>query len=269
MSKAKVMIGVPMHSNQVSAQTLHSVTTGSSNIHVVHFKLLGLSLLAKNFNLLFCSAIYGGYDYFILHHSDLGVTGRITSQNGTWVDSLIELMTSNEMSAMSSVVPIKSQDGFTSSGLEMRNNDPFSLRRLTIKELSKLHTDVIVRSDVCELFGVKQPDAGALLINSGLLVMDIRNRGGVWKEKKWPGFNIHDTIEWNKSGRPESYTIPEDWGFSSWCHANGVKFCCTRSLTINHVGLSVFSSIGDWGNIEHDTNRQQVPIEDYRNTTHF
>lgn len=261
----KVMIGVPMHAGTLSAATMMSVCRGSAGSINANFHCLGLSLLAKNFNLLFCLAVYKGFDYFILHHSDLGVTGCInnTFQGKTWVEILISRLEQFNLKALSAVVPIKSPQGFMSSGLETVAGDAFSLRRITMKELNNLPSSIITRDDVCKEFGVKSSVAGALLINSGLLIMDIRGGGGVFREKKWDGFNIIDRIAWNTKGRPESFTIPEDWNFSRWCHENNVSYACTRELTISHIGGSSFENHGVWGTEEHDLVRQQMSIEDY------
>jgi len=263
--KYKVMIGVPMHKNELTAPTVLSVNQGFSENHQVNFHLLGLSLLAKNFNMLFCMAIKHGCDFFILHHSDLGVTGCHTNHSGTWVDLLVSRVLENNLSALSATVAIKSPNGFTSSGLEMIANDPFSLRRLTVRESSFLPLEFINRADVCELFEVDEERAGALLINTGLLIMDIRKRGGCYRELEWPGFNIIDSIEWNQSGAPESYTVPEDWNFSRWLHGNNISYACTRELVVTHCGGYNFVNAGDWGD-EKDLLRQQVSIEDYRNS---
>lgn len=259
---AKVLIGVPMHKGELCAATTHSVVQGSSGSHDVQFQLLGLSLLAKNFNMLFISAFKRGYDYFILHHSDLGVAGVKGGFQGSWVDLLVHRMEQLEAAALSAVIPIKSPAGHTSTALETVNGDPYSLRRLTIRESERCAEDFINRADLCELFNVDEESAGALLINTGLMIMDLKNVD--WAGLNWPGFNIQDTIEWNTKGQPDSYTIPEDWNFSRWLHyETELEYFATRELVIAHVGVHNFMNEGGWGD-ETDCPRQQVSIEDYR-----
>lgn len=259
----KVMIGIPMHKGEVCAVTMMSVSQAISQINRVNFHLLGLSLLAKNFNLLFIHAIQSQCDFFLLHHSDLGVQGCVANSHGSWLDLLVQRLLENKLAAISAIVPIKSPQGYTSSGLETVKNDPWSLRRLTIRECNTLPLECIDRDDVCNLFGVSGHTAGALLVNSGLLLMDIRNHGGVYSELKWPGFNIVDFIEWNKSGRPSSYTIPEDWNFSAWMHENKLPYACTRELIVHHSGGAAFMNVGEWGE-ERDCPRQQVHPDQYK-----
>lgn len=263
--KKKVMIGVPMHKGEVTASTMMSVTLAQSQILEVNFHLLGLSLLAKNFNLLFIEALKLQCDYFLLHHSDLGVQGSRTNFSGSWVDLMVDRLNENELVALSAVVPIKSRQGFTSSGLEMKANDPWSLRRLTILESETLPLEYINRADLCELFKVDEDEAGALLINTGCLLMDIRKGGGVYSELKWPGFNIIDFIAWNQQGIPASYTVPEDWNFSNWLHDNDLPYACTRELVVAHIGQENYMNMGlfdedgkliGWGEPA-DVNRQQ------------
>jgi hypothetical protein len=231
----------------------------------MNFQLLGLSLLAKNFNLLFISAVQKGYDYFILHHSDLGVVGYVTKgkRTGSWTDLLVDRLEQYGLKALSSAVPIKSDNGITSSGILTSAGDPWSLRRTTVKELDRLPTEVVLRNDLCKMYELDSRKAGAVLINSGLLIMDIRDRGGIWREKRWTGFNIYDVIAWNMDGEPQSFTIPEDWGLSIWCHENDVPYGFTRELVIAHCGAKNYMNVGGWGD-DTDCPRQQMGIEAYK-----
>ena len=258
----KVHIGIPMHQGVVTAQTMASVSTATSVRHAMNYQSLGLSLLAKNFNLLFISAVKRGYDYFLLHHSDLGVAGLLDGGfRGSWLDLLIDRLEKHQLKALSVAVPIKNQAGVFSSGILTVPGDAWSLRRHTVKELNRMPTEIITRDDMAKTLDVKAP--GAMLVNSGLLLMDIRDRGGIWREKEWPGFNIADEIVWNRSGVPESYTVPEDWGLSIWCHENNVPYALTREIIVAHVGGTVFLNNGDWGD-ETDVPRQQISPEEYR-----
>lgn len=263
---AKVLICVPMHQNVITSSTAVSISQGCSTKHIVNFQCLGLSLLAKCFNMLWISAVKKGYDYFILHHADLGATGTFQPFDGTWVDLLIHRLNEYKLAALSVASPIKSPQGYLSSGIETVAGDPFSLRRTTTRELKDLPIQLITRDDLCKLYGLDPKCCGALLINTGLLIMDIRCYGGIWREKKWPGFNIIDSIEWNTRGEPESFTIPEDWNMSAWCHKNDVPFAFTKEIQLSHCGGSVFTNADDWGAEEHDMKRQQMSIEDYRRT---
>lgn len=262
----KVMIGIPMHQGTITAQTMQSVMIAASKQNKMQFQLLGLSLLAKNFNLLFINAIKLGFDFFILHHADIGVVGRLTrADNLSWLDTMVNRVQQYKLAALSVVSPIKSDNGLTSSGLEMVKDDPWSLRRVTMKELDRLPTQIITRGDMCKVFDADCNTAGALLINTGVLIMDIRDRGGVWREKQWPGFGIYDEISWNTKGIPESFTIPEDWAASSWMHNNNVPYACTKEILITHIGSKNYLNHGNWGDPS-DGPRQQLNPQEYEKT---
>lgn len=266
MQSKKVLIGVPMHKGEMSTQTNHSLMLGSSDLHQVDCYPLGLSLLAKNFNLQWIQAYQKGYDFYVCHHSDLGCVGTLSGYEGTWLDLLVERITDLQAAALSAVIPIKSDAGLTSTALELQPGNPYSLRRLTMKELSRCPLDFINREDLCETFGLKGEDVGAFLINTGLLIIDLRNFD--WCGRKWPGFNIQDTIEWNTTGRPQSYTIPEDWYFSRWLHyeAPDWPYFATRELIVAHAGGRVFMNNSyDYGQ-PHDNPIVQKSIEEYRQT---
>lgn len=263
---SKVFIGVPMHKGDVTATTMQSVSTATGK-HMVNYQLLGLSLLAKNFNMLFISAIKKGYDFFVLHHSDLGVVGMATDKTraGSWTDFLVDRLEEQKLAALSAAVAIKSDNGITSSGILTVEGDPWSLRRTTVKELPTLPLACVTRDDLVTRYGLDPKTAGALLINTGLLIMDIRNRGGIWREKKWPGFHIYDEIAWNLDGEPQSFTIPEDWNMSIWCHENNVPYAFTREFIVAHCGNKNYVNVGNWGD-DTDCGRQQMSADAWRNS---
>lgn len=238
---SKILIGLPMHKSEINCQTVESLMRGSSDVHDVQLYPLGLSLLAKNFNLIWIKAYTKDFDYIVIHHTDLGVVGFQPEIEGTWIDVLVDLMQESGAAAISSIVPIKSRDGLTSTGLEMERGNPHSLRRLTLAESQHLsHNRLIGRNDLCELFDVEEVRAGALLVNTGLMIIDLKNFP--WAEARWPGFSIQDSIEWSKGGKPQSYTIPEDWGFSNWLHLMGWPYYAYRGIVTSHAGTELFLS---------------------------
>jgi hypothetical protein len=266
VDRKRILMGVPMHKGEICSQVLHSALMGSSDYHDVDIIPLGLSLLAKNFNLLWIRAYTSGYDYFILHHSDLGVVGNLSGYAGSWSDLLVERMEELKAAAMSAVIPLKGPDGLTSTAIELTKGDPYSLRRLTQTELQRCPVDFINRADLVEVMGINDQKAGALLVNTGCLIMNLRDFP--WFERRWPGFSIEDKIAWNKSGRPDSYTIPEDWNMSRWFHYHGdgeFPYYATKELVIAHIGGRAFFNSEVWGK-ETDGPPGQCKLEDYENS---
>ncbi len=262
----KILVGIPMHKSEVHSQVIHSAIMGGSDDHEVVIYPMGLSLLAKCFNLLWIKAYNEGYDYVLIHHSDLGVIGNLSGiEDETWLDILIRRQQELEAAAICPVINIKSDTGLTSTALEREAGNPYSMRRLTLRELERCPTDFIEREDLCEVMGIDPNKAGCMMINTGCLLMDLRNFP--WAEMEWPGFNIEDQIAWNTSGRPESYTVPEDWNMSRWFHYHGQNkfpYYATKELVVVHMGQKAFfNNAYDTGEAT-DADNPQLSIEEYR-----
>lgn len=258
---AKIFIGVPIHGGSVSAPTANSIVSAASGLqHEIQFQIVGLSLLARGFNTLFCSAYKRDFDYFILLHSDIGVYSNIPGTS--WADILVNRLRQLEMASVSVVSPIKNEQGVTSTALQLHKNNPYGMRRITVKELEKLPPQCILKEDVCKLFNVPQEEAGPLLINTGVLCMDLKNVD--WFGLRWPGFHIEDCIAWNKQGVPDPYTTPEDWNLSRWLDRKKLSYCAISDLQINHLGSKSFTNFGNWG-WDTDTNPVIMPIKEYEN----
>lgn len=251
---ARVHIAIPSHSDAVSVATMRSVHDAvfESQDHDVTFQCMGLSLLARNFNSLWSQAYRSGYDYFILHHSDLGVAAPRYGQS--WVDLLIYRLRELNAAVLSVAAPIKSVRGHFSMGLDLKEGNPYTLRRVTARELFMLPDTFIARVDLCRIFGIHPDVAGAMIINTGLFCMDLRRFP--WGQLRWPGFNIVDSIQWSLDGVPMAFTEPEDWFASRWMHKYELPFYATKELILDHHGHHVFYNQGLWGDPQDDTTLQ-------------
>lgn len=259
--RPKVFIGIPSHKVEILAGTKVAVQIAASKNLKIQDQTLGLSLLAKNFNELFCTAWKRDFDYFVLLHSDIMVCHPSHFSGGSWVDLLVKQANENGLAALSAVVPIKSQAGHTSTALQLSANNPYNMRRLTVRESNRLKQPFINRADLCSLFKVSEEKAGPLFINTGCLLMDLRNFD--WAGCRWPGFEIDDKIVWDKNrNQPQTYTVPEDWKFSRWLDDQGWAYGATNELEIHHYGTVPFINRGDWGD-EQDTALGQKSPEEY------
>jgi len=255
-----VLIGIPQHGNSLSTATMRSVHSAVIGSRAnVGYQAMGLSLLARNFSSLWVSAYKRGADYFILHHSDLGVESPYPGIS--WVDLLIDRMRLLNAAVISVASPIKSQFGHFSSGLLLKANNPYTLRRTTARELLHLPTEFISRVDLCRLYDVHPVSAGAMLINTGLMIIDLRRFP--WAKIRWPGFNIVDSIQWSLNDVPCSYTIPEDWNFSQWLYEHHFPYYMTKELILDHHGGKTYYNQGLWGDL-HDDTPVQPSIEEWR-----
>jgi hypothetical protein len=258
----KILIGIPTHSGEVRSITaMNLLRASATRRYHLDFKFLGLSLLAKNFNMLFAEAFNGGYDYFVLHHADLAARGW---NDECWLDVLVDQLRQHSLHALSAVSPIKSPTGVTSTAIERVPGNHFSLRRMTVRELLTWYYNcpnrMIDSESLASFMGLT--NAGPLLINTGLLIMDLQ---GPWFEHRWPGFCIDDKLIWNSAGTPKSYTIPEDWCFSRWMHDNGVRYATTPSLVVEHEGGHFYKAPDSIG-VNTDPSEIDLTPEQYEQT---
>lgn len=256
----RVLVGVPLHCSDMSAGTATSVVQAAGSEIEVGFQVMGLSLLAKNFNHLFQAAWRGEYDYFLLLHADI-VIKPPSHFNGSWLELMVKRMEELQAAAISAVSPIKSPAGHTSTALELHRDNPYDMRRLTIREMLGLEYDYINRDDMCELFGVDKDEAGAFLINTACLMMDLKR----FDWTKWNGFGIDDHIEWSKDKQPMCFTIPEDWKLSRFMHEQGWPYYATREIQLQHQGTHGYNNHQPWG-LEEDTVCGQVSPEKWRSS---
>jgi hypothetical protein len=200
----------------------------------VHLTVLSASLLANNFNQLWCDALNRrqqlGLTHFAMLHADIAVpTG--------WLDALVAEQQRVGADLLSAVVPIKSEAGLTSTGL--RAPDAAVGRRLTMREVMRLPVT----------FCAADTDSPThwLLVNSGLWVCDFTRP---WVEEAH--FWIGDRIVRDPSGRFRAEVLAEDWNFSDWCARRGLKVFATRVVPVKHFGTFGYPNDRAWGEWETD-----------------
>lgn len=261
------LLGIPTYNGGVAGVTLNSVMNAFSACgHKVQFQVRGISLLARNFNTLWCDAWNKGFDFFVLLHADLGVETDPNSLLGIgpWLDTLINMTVKLKADVTAAVVAIKSQHGHTTLGLDFEPDKPYTFRRVTIRELNRLPNDFIARQDVCKIFGQDPATAGAMLINTGCLCMRLRGPGAKdWTQ--WPGFAIEDKIVFNRAGKAKAFTLPEDWRLSRWLYANNYRYYALPQLITEHSGAASYVNRGLWGMAE-DGGPFQMDPSDWKET---
>jgi predicted O-methyltransferase YrrM len=191
----------------------------------------GGSLLANNFNALWCGALnthLAGHriDYFAMLHSD------IEPPEG-WLDALIQELEARNLDMLGVVVPIKDLQGLTSIALENPAGDSWRpLCRLTMTEVMQL-PETFTDSDV----------GYPLLLNTGCWVCRFDPS---WAAKVH--FTINDKIHFDeKRGGYVAEVEPEDWYFSRRCREQGLRIGATRKIKLNHAGHMRFHNTAAWG----------------------
>ena len=231
-AKHSIFLALPHYGNIVP-DALPSVMLPTQKHIELHLQTNGASLLAHNFNNLWCAALNirekKKLTHFTMHHADIGGSPG-------WMDILLEELEKYQADVISVVIPIKDNRGLTSTGIQ--DPDTLQIRRLTMKEVSEL-PETFRASDVPHPPGRPEPH---LMINTGLWLCRFTEP---WVEEVY--FEIRDSIIKTPEGRFIANVLPEDWNFSGWCARKGLKVLATRKVKAVHHGDTAFSNQGTWG----------------------
>lgn len=210
------------------------------------------SLLANGFNKCWCEALNRSPrpDYFAMLHADIGPAP-------CWLDVLIAELERVGADLISAVVPFKSMDGLTSTGMDTR---PEHMRRLTVAELMQLPetfdgADLRVLWDVPAQLHLDNDRAfpTTFLVNSGCWVC--RFADATWVEQVW--FEIQDHIV-QRDGKFVAHVAPEDWNLSRKLAHLGCSVYATRKVPLEHHGEWGFSNDHAWGEMQRDEGKAEV-----------
>lgn len=242
----KAFLATPGYGRQTNAAG-RAIWRASADMDSVCVSGENSSLLAANFNCLWCTAlnmVHRGepVDYFAMIHDD------IYAPDG-WLDVLIDEMEAHDLDMLGVVVPIKDTRGLSSCALHKEGDNWQVAGRLTMREVFRLP----------ETFTSDDLDH-RLLLNTGLWVC----RFGEWA--KQVHFEINDRIVFDVRRdmyRPQNES--EDWFFSRLCHEMGRKIGATRKIKVAHRGEIDFTNDNPWGSCEFDdttTTESLVPATD-------
>ena len=215
------------HYGSLDPEALPGLMLASENRRFT-VRLNGASLLAHNFNRLLCDALAErraeGYTHFAMMHSD-------QAPPPYWLDTLIAEMDRVNADVISVAVAIKDHRGLSSTG--ERDPETGEIRRYTMQELHGGMPETFCAQDVCP--------GKELMVNTGLWVA----RFGDWWDE-FPGFTITDAIV-GERGQRRAGVMPEDWGFSQWCHNRGLWVYATRKVPVVHYGRKGWPNDRAWG----------------------
>jgi SAM-dependent methyltransferase len=231
-----VVLGMPGYGNLTAGAALGFYRASNRPNYRLNLRMLSSSLLAMNFNRLWCFALNesrpggGGCDYFAMQHSDI-------EPEEFWLDKLIDELEANDLDVLGVVAPIKGTAGTTSTALARTDGVTWRpLCRLTMKEVYRL-PPTFTSADV----------GHPLMLNTGLWVCKFREE---WARKCF--FTINDRISLAADGSYVPENEPEDWFFSRLLHELGLKVGCTRAVSLGHRGEMVFGNTRGWGEWDHD-----------------
>lgn len=190
----------------------------------------GGSLLAQNFNALWCWALNTDHcgdkvDYFAMLHCDVEPVGW-------WLDDLIEELEAKDLDVLSVVIPIKNGKGITSTALDRPGDTWSPLCRLTMKEAFNL-PETFTAEDV----------GHPLLLNTGCWVCRF---DPAWRTRVH--FTINDRIVFDRQRDKYLCQVePEDWCFSRQLNEMGLKIGATRKIQVDHPGRASYTNKNPWG----------------------
>lgn len=216
-----------------AVRSLYKTATRRYNTFATHGQL---SLLSMCFNTLWCGALNhraDGATHFAMLHSDIEPVAW-------WLDMLMDELIATDADLLSVVVPIKSEQGLTSTAIDSGAGDNFANEfRLTMQEVFRL-------PETFSAADCGYPDR-ALLVNSGCWVCRLDRP---WVEQVH--FTINDRIRKGADGlwRPEVES--EDWCFSRQLHRLGCKVLATRKVPVKHLGGKAFVNFQPWGEWGYD-----------------
>ncbi len=225
----RVFVALPSYNGFIKAQALLGLLLPSATCFL-HYELGFGSLLATNFNHLLCKArnsrAEGKWTDFGMHHADI-------SAPPGWLDVMVEEKRRVGADILSVVVPIKDERRLTSTGTVQEGGH---IRRLTLKEVHQL-PETFCAADLAQL-GIHTP----MVVNTGLMLVDFTQP---WSDEFH--FSIGDAIQKQPDGTFSPACLPEDWNFSSWANARGLKVYATRKVPVGH-----WDGGACWDNGEHE-----------------
>lgn len=215
----------------------------------IALRTIACSLLARNFNALWCEALNGvvngeryDFDYFVMQHADV-------EPEELWIEKLVLKMLELDADCISAVIPIKTLDGVTSTGIASPDGSPWHVyTRLTLSEVHNLLPPTFSKQDTIDA-GLN-PHGGALLVNTGCMILNLRRP---WcRERDADGharfsFCIRDSIAFDENGMAHPVMEPEDWRMSRFLDSIGARVFATREIAVSHHGAIGFSNTSVYG----------------------
>jgi hypothetical protein len=207
----------------------------------------GHSALCHNFNNLLNEALNENFTHFAMLHTD------VVPEAG-WLDKLMFKLEEMSADLISVVIPIKTPEGFTSTGIG-NHDDPYNpIRRFTMKEIFELP----------ETFTAHDAGYGGypLLINTGCWVADLRNP--MWTALDENGEARFSFQQINRrtlrDGKWVAEFEPEDWRLGKALHKSGARYYATRCVKLRHVGETTYSNAHAWGTYETDPLAKEMAV---------
>ena len=225
---ATIAYGIPTYQRVLDVAILpitHQMSDGRHKVTMLSSVDTSACCLRFNAFLIMAQQLHaqGKADYFLLWHSD------VAPEPG-FLDKMVDIAEEKSAEILSVIIPIKDQNGMTSTALDEPVGDmppEWRVRRYTMKEISEMP----------ETFTHPK-----LLVNTGLLLVKL---SAPWV--KDIHFHFDDAII-EHHGQRMAVLFPEDWMFSRDARKLGcTSQWVTRAVKLTHVGHQQFPNYGVWG----------------------
>jgi SAM-dependent methyltransferase len=242
-----IFLGIPSYDGTVVTETVMLATSyqysGTGSVTVQEH---GVSLLASNFNSLWCMALNDPkITHFAMLHADI-VPMKY------WLDVLLHEMRAEKAQLVSTIIPIKDELGVTSTGIAHPETSWVPLRRFTMSEL-------MVMPPTLDAERAGYPGYN-LVANTGCWIADLRDPR--WRTENESGelmmhFTVNDRIT-KVDGAYKPWCEPEDFYFSKQAQELGMRVVVTRKVQANHYGRAAFKNEGPWGTWKADERTRKM-----------
>lgn len=227
---ARIYVALPGYGGVIGTHILRTVFSASSRGYMEKAEPSSYSFLTHNFNVLFCEALNHrklGFTHFAMCHDDC------EPERG-WLDKMVDIATERRADILSVVIPIKDEQGYTSTALDTLTVDPeWRVKRLTMTEIYRDYEPTFTHPK--------------LLLNTGLMLVDLRKPA---VEKLW--FEFKNVIQKLPDGTMFPKCFPEDWQFSRMARREGLRLYATREIKVDHWGRHKYGNDKPWGTKQED-----------------
>jgi len=244
---ARVFLGCPTHDGRMYAGCAKAFFQCPAQYHEVESGVSQNSLLTFNCNLLWSLALKlhatQRADWFAMLHSDV-------EPEPLWIDKLIMEAERHNADVMTTVIPIKDEQGLTSTAIGQATNfyQGFRLTMAQVRHPSFPATfdhelaAAALRS-LPEHLRIDVPRPSILLGNTGCMVCKL---GGRWCDPRQEHFDESTTFQ-SVDNHWKPWALSEDWNFTARAGQQGAKVMATTSLKVLHHGGAVYPNDKVWG----------------------
>lgn len=251
LKKGNIFLCSITHNGQIDQRMAAMFFSHASQERAILHRLQQTSLLASACNNLWADALnrrtQENLKWFVMVHADV-------VPEPMFADKLIAIAEKYDADLVSAVIPIKDDNGLTSTAIS--GPDHFTrYTRLTTKQVNHpFFPETFDAVMACDALFNRLPDelkipksqpvylSSNLLVNTGCMVARL--------DREWCAhsfFTINDRIIVQPGGRFAAEVEPEDWFFSRTVAELGGKVMATRTVRVEHLGGIPYRSDRAWG----------------------